>query len=331
VGCKDVRGRGGELLGRHRRVCLNPGSLALTVDYESPDGMRGHSFVLTRVASPEAAAAAARDPVPLRPAILEVAGAEVEAQIRSLAGFEAGAAGMIAEGCDLWMSHCFLQPGAPSRGLSSAFGERDTAEAAWLAEGGAERIAIRLRTFCAAQAALVERQVRPRLDAAWAAIEAQLPGLRQHLRFHAIFTVRRDNRDTEMAGNAPHADTFDGTMCCFALTSNKVGTPVFPAAEFAVLQGEVDHALLTNGGGKREGKSDEEKAEAAKKARGKQLRDLQAFFMKEENDPKGDFSGLRRVLSPDGSCLGATDADLEALRRRIEGEAESEVAASWGR
>ena len=92
-------------------------------------------------------------------------------------------------------------------------------------------------------------------------------------------------------------------------------------AEFDVLQGEVDHALLADGGGK----SDEEKAEAAKKARGKQLRDLQAFFAEDKHDPRGDFSGLRRVLTPDGSCVWTTDEDA----KEIEAKGKAEAEAGW--
>jgi len=75
----------------------------------------------------------------------------------------------------------------------------------------------------------------------------------------------------------------------------------------------------------------EKKAQPAKVVRGKQLHDLQAFFSREENDPRGDFSGLsRRVLTSDGSCLWATDTDVEALRRRIEEEKVKEAEESWG-
>ena len=92
-------------------------------------------------------------------------------------------------------------------------------------------------------------------------------------------------------------------------------------AEFDVLQGEVDSALLADGGGK----SDEEKAEAAKKARGKQLRDLQAFFAEDKHDPKGDFSGLRRVLTPEGYCVWTTDEDA----KDIEAKGKAEADADW--
>ena len=79
-------------------------------------------------------------------------------------------------------------------------------------------------------------------------------------------------------------------------------------AEFDCLQVAVDDA----GGGR----SDADKAEAAKAVRGKQLRDLQAFFAQPDNDPGGGFSGLRRVLTPDGSCVWTTDADVQAMGGR---------------
>ena len=53
-------------------------------------------------------------------------------------------------------------------------------------------------------------------------------------------------------------------------------------------------------------------------------------WSKKEHDPTGDFSGLRRVVTPDGSCLWATEEDVEALRLRVKAEAESETAVSWG-
>ena len=61
-------------------------------------------------------------------------------------------------------------------------------------------------------------------------------------------------------------------------------------------------------------KVDANKAQEAKEVRGQKLRELQAFFALEENDPKGEFSGLQRVLTPDGSCVWTTPEDVEAMK-----------------
>jgi hypothetical protein len=54
---------------------------------------------------------------------------------------------------------------------------------------------------------------------------------------------------------------------------------------------------------------------------------LQAFFFREENDPQGEFCGLRRIMTPDGggSCVWATEEDV----KRMEAEAEAEEEAGW--
>jgi hypothetical protein len=53
---------------------------------------------------------------------------------------------------------------------------------------------------------------------------------RAQLQWHFIITMARDcvSIDEELI----HADTFDGTMVAFALMSNKLPTPIYPAAQF---------------------------------------------------------------------------------------------------
>jgi hypothetical protein len=58
----------------------------------------------------------------------------------------------------------------------------------------------------------------------------EAPSIKE-LRWHYICTIRRDS-ENEFKKHAIHADTFDGTLLAFALTSNKIPTPVYPGAYF---------------------------------------------------------------------------------------------------
>jgi hypothetical protein len=99
-------------------------------------------------------------------------------------------------------------------------------------------------------------------------------------------------------------------------------------ANFDALQGAVDEA---QNGAKEEEYSGLSAAEAAerraKAVRGKKLLDLAAFYS--EHDKECNFAGLQRVLAPDGSCLWTTEADLTALRAKIDKEAKEEAEAPW--
>ena len=231
------------------------------------------------MAEEKAAAAAAPARGGLNAAILELSGAQVEAQIRFLADFETHAAGSIrkqqtdadaakyekdakkgakkenitvdkwkaahpAPAADAqsnqqsthaasasWTSHAFLAPGMnPGAICDPALeGADDDARIGpcWRPDGpAAESIAIMLRQFSMKQFALVERAIHGQLLALWESIG----DARKELRWHFICTMRRDAAD--FGKHAIHADTFDSTMVAFALTCNKIQTPIFPAAQF---------------------------------------------------------------------------------------------------
>ena len=176
----------------------------------------------------------------LRPAILELCGSEVDAQILRLRSLEEGAAGLVASAAAAGgalpplTAHYLLPAGAapgaaadPS--LQQDLQSDDGPPAAIVCEGAAHHVRYSLRRFAAQQFALVERALHGRLCALHGAIPA---AVRQGLCFHFILTVRRD---TGALGeqNPVHADTFDGTMLAFALMCTKVPTPVYPAAAFA--------------------------------------------------------------------------------------------------
>lgn len=168
----------------------------------------------------------------LNPAILELTGAEVDAQLHLLAGFEANAAGLVAAAVakapgapTTLLSHFLLRPGAaPGSICSPALRASDTPDASFFPDGHAADVAIYLRDFAARQCALVERALHGRLTAVWETLGAPAA-----LRWHFIVTIRRD---TELDEHPIHADTFDGTMAAFALLSTKVPTPIYPRAVF---------------------------------------------------------------------------------------------------
>ena len=60
--------------------------------------------------------------------------------------------------------------------------------------------------------------------------ESLTPEERMQIRFHCVMTVMRSE---ESYLSEPHADSFDGTICFFALMSNKIGTRIYPAAQLA--------------------------------------------------------------------------------------------------
>lgn len=162
----------------------------------------------------------------LNPFIMELTGGVVDAQIRSLSSFESHAAGSVTAGYRTWVGHMFLVAGAnPAAMTDSTLETGDTDSATFVTEGPAAAIGTRFRAFCARQFALVERALHGRLLAFWNSLG---PDVQRALRFHAIMTMRRD---TALHGPQPiHADTMDGTMLAFAVMSNKLPTPVYPAA-----------------------------------------------------------------------------------------------------
>lgn len=188
----------------------------------------------------EAAAAAASSAAPhpvLRSDILEISGRAADTLARDLAAWEANAAGSIAAGNDTWVGHAFSAPGVGPAALADpSWAEGDTASVRFLAPAPADAIAIRFRKFCAAAFGLVERNIHTRLQAAWDAVGARACGdIRPHLRWHAIMTLKRTAPEVDVpdSGCDIHADSFDGTIVCFALVSSKMGTPIFPNAQFA--------------------------------------------------------------------------------------------------
>lgn len=179
----------------------------------------------------------------LNAAIIELTGGEVDSQIRELARFEANAAGSIAAqtgaatgagghpACG-WTSQAFLAAGCgPGAVCDPVLKSEDTAAGCWRPDADGDEaasIAIRLRRFAMTQFALVERAIHGRLLAMWEGIAE--PD-RAELRWHFICTIRRDAAP-EYGQSPIHADTFDGCMVAFALTCNKIQTPIFPAAHF---------------------------------------------------------------------------------------------------
>ena len=188
----------------------------------------------------------------LRPAILELCGCEVDAQILRLGSLERDAAGLVAAaGSQLHLTAHYLLPAGAAPGaatepsLQQYRQSDDGAPAAIACEGAATQVRFALRCFAARQFALVERSLHGRLTALHESIPAAVRG---GLCFHFILTVRRDTGALG-TGNPVHADTFDGTMLAFALMCTKVPTPVYPAAAFepSALQRFVQEAAGTPG------------------------------------------------------------------------------------
>jgi hypothetical protein len=79
-------------------------------------------------------------------------------------------------------------------------------------------------------------------------------------------------------------------------------------SEYDVLQTSLDKVIATKG------TDDQSQDESSKKTqRGKPVVDLASFFDKPGNDPGHDFCGLRRVISPDGSCIWTTDENAKLV------------------
>ena len=89
----------------------------------------------------------------------------------------------------------------------------------------AVQVANEFRGFCFDQFTMVERSMHGKLMAVWESLTKEEQA---QLRFHSIMTV---NRSTASDEGSHHADSFDGTICCFALMSNKIGTKIYPGAQ----------------------------------------------------------------------------------------------------
>ena len=160
--------------------------------------------------------------------IVELTGFHVERNIRQLGNFEVNFAGLIQEGQNSFVASTLLDtgehPGALCNpGLKEVNGD---ASHKFQAHGAAKDVADEFRDFCFHQSKLVERAIHGQLSAVF---EGLTPAERQMVRFHSIMTVNRSSTTAELQD--AHADSFDGTICAFALMSNKIGTLIYPAAQ----------------------------------------------------------------------------------------------------
>lgn len=165
--------------------------------------------------------------------IIEVTGHQVEEQIRSLAAFEKKAAGCVAKGEFGFMGHAVVSPGIPSTAIQN-LSAVDTKEVrfACASNDPSNEIAVSFRGFCAKQFALVEEHLQVRLRRLYDELDISE---RELVCFHFIMTMKRYPCRKEMLADQPiHADSFDGTICSFALMSTKMGTPIYPAGLFSV-------------------------------------------------------------------------------------------------
>lgn len=159
------------------------------------------------------------------PDITELTGAQVEDNIRRLGQFERNFAGLVKEGHSSFLASTLIDVGEGPGGLCD-FAHPTCNK--FKATGEAVRVANEFRGFCFEQFALVERALHGKLLSVW---DALTPDERAQLRFHCIMTV---NRSTVSNLKSAHADSFDGTICYFAvMSSNKVGTNIYPAAQVA--------------------------------------------------------------------------------------------------
>jgi hypothetical protein len=159
------------------------------------------------------------------PDITELIGARVERNIRRLASFETNFAGLVGEGHSLFFASTLLLPGQGPGALCDP--SLATTSNAFQAIGEAKRVENEFRGFCFEQFKMVERSMHGKLLTVWEGLTLEERG---QVRFHSIMTV---TRSTVSHLDEAHADSYDGTICCFALMSNKIGTNIYPGAQVA--------------------------------------------------------------------------------------------------
>jgi hypothetical protein len=190
------------------------------------------------------------------PEILELTGPKVETQIRQLQNFEfeSNFAGIISGEAnkDLkgkpvpfngpFLASSLLRPGCNPGALTDPNLKKpdtDTDDVTFKTFGLANKVRHEFRNFCAKQFALVERNVHGKL---LCVLEGLTEHERQSIRFHCIMTAVR----SETSETGPiHCDSFDGTICTFALMSNKIGTPIWPSAQLAFRVEKDDEKIST--------------------------------------------------------------------------------------
>jgi hypothetical protein len=158
--------------------------------------------------------------------ITELTGGRVEENIRRLGHFEHNFAGLWKGGEKQFFGSTLLDPGEGPGGLCDPATALPAARK-FKAFGKAVEVANELGGFCFDQFRLVERSMHGKLMAVW---EGLTLAEQQQLRFHSIMTVMRSEGSGE---DSAHADSFDGTICYFALMSNKIGTIIYPGAQVA--------------------------------------------------------------------------------------------------
>ena len=170
----------------------------------------------------------AANPPPFNADIIELTGSKVERNIRQLGHLEANFAGLIQEGCSSFLASTLLDPGENPGALSNPELKELNSEEShkFQAVGEAKRVATEFRDFCYHQSKLIERCLHGKLLAVFEGLTEEE---RQQIRVHSIMTVNRST--TTQPGQAAHSDSFDGTICAFALMSNKIGTLIYPSAQ----------------------------------------------------------------------------------------------------
>jgi hypothetical protein len=163
---------------------------------------------------------------PFNADITELTGWHVEENIRRLGRFEINFKGLVGSGEKEFLASTLLDPGEGPGGLCDPATILPTARK-FKAAGKAVHVANEFGGFCLDQFRLVERSMHGKLLAVW---ESLTLAERQQLRFHSIMTVARSEKSGQ---ESAHADSFDGTMCCFALMSTKIGTIIYPGAQVA--------------------------------------------------------------------------------------------------
>lgn len=186
----------------------------------------------------------------LCPTIIELSGGDIDKQIRELSSFEQHAKASIKEGVSCWQMHALLPSGEGPGGVCHPSIDVHPLKS----DDPSAGVAIRLGSFARQQFTIVERSLHGRLMDVWTALNEDE---RELLQWHFIINV---TRETATVGTHPiHADTFDGTIAAFALMSNKVPTPVYPAAEFGAngLPTALDRFVSEVSGGQSTRPSDE--------------------------------------------------------------------------
>jgi hypothetical protein len=233
------------------------------------------------------------------PEILELTGPKVESQIRQLQNFESNFAGIISGEANKdengnpvpfngpFFASSLLRPGCNPGALNDPHLKlTDTDQVTFKTHGSqANKVRFKFRDFCAKQFALVERNLHGKL---LCVLEGLTEQERQSIRFHCIMTVVRSETNDE---GPKHSDSFDGTICTFALMSNKVGTPIWPSAQLAF--GEFDNPTTPK-----------EQFEREINNNPRQARPSKLGYDDNKLGPKREWKDGSCVILPPSSCHG---------------------------